>query len=49
MASLQRSLYLAARTVGDVKAIQRGRMPRRYGRRLYHRRLIGLLRRSRIW
>lgn len=47
--SLQRSLYLWSRFAGDVRAVQRGRMPRRYAGRLYHRNLIRLLRRAGLW
>lgn len=49
MSKLQRDLYLASRTVGDVEAARRGRLHVRILKRLYHRRLIGLLRRGRLW
>lgn len=46
---LQRDLYLASRATGDVQAARNGRLARRLARRWYHRKLIGLLRRGRIW
>lgn len=46
---LQRDLYLASRTLGDVDAAQRGRLPQRLIKRVVHRKIIGLLRRGRMW
>ena len=49
---LQRDLYLAQRTLGDVNAAKRGGAPaltRRLVKRAYHRRLIGLLRKGGAW
>lgn len=45
----QRATYLASRTIGDVNAALNGRLGKRLVRRVYRRRLIGLLRRGRIW
>lgn len=47
--SLQRTLYLASRTAGDVRAAQRRRLLQRVVKRAIHRREIGLLRRLRLW
>lgn len=44
-----RFLYLASRTSGDVKAAEKGRLPHRLVKRVYHRKLIGLLRRGGLW
>jgi hypothetical protein len=46
---LERDLYLASRTVGDVQAAKQGRLVRRVARRQYHRGVIRLLRRARLW
>jgi hypothetical protein len=46
---VQRDLYLSSRTVGDVNAALNGRLGKRVVRRVYHRKLIGLLRRGRLW
>lgn len=48
-AKLQRELYLASRTAGDVNALQRGRLGKRLVKRVVHRKMIGLLRRGRLW
>lgn len=45
----QRDLYLASRTMGDVNAAMNGRLGKRLLKRAYHRRVIGMLRRSRLW
>ncbi|HEX4432822.1 MAG TPA: hypothetical protein VHZ96_26350 [Frankiaceae bacterium] len=49
--SVQRDLYMAQRALGDVQAAKRGPKPlaRRLTKRVYHRKLIGLLRRGGIW
>jgi hypothetical protein len=48
-ASAQRSLYLASRTVGDVRALQRGHLVQHVARRAYHRGVIRMLRRAGVW
>ena len=45
----QRNAYLISRTIGDVDAALNGRLGKRLVRRVYHRKLIGLLRRGRLW
>lgn len=45
----QRWLYKAQRTMGDYDAAKRGRLGKRLARRYYHRSLIGVMRRMRIW
>lgn len=40
---LQRDLYLASRTVGDLDAAQRGRLGKRLVRRQVTRRVVGPL------
>lgn len=47
--NLQRDLYLASRTVGDLNAAKRGTLLRRLVLRSYHRTLIRGLRRARVW
>jgi hypothetical protein len=32
---MRRFLYLIARTMGDVNAVKKGKIPRRVGRRIY--------------
>jgi hypothetical protein len=46
---LQRDAYLVSRTLGDINAAQRGRLGKRLVRRVVHRKIIGLLRRARVW
>lgn len=46
---LQRQLYLASRTVGDVRAAEQGRLPEKLVKRWYHRKLVGVLRRGKVW
>lgn len=46
---LQRDLYLASRTVGDVQAAKNGRLPQRLAKRWYHRQFIALLRSIKLW
>lgn len=46
---LQRDLYMASRTVGDVNAAKRGRLPQRVIKRVVHRRILGLLRKGGLW
>lgn len=48
---LQRDLYLASRLAGDYQAAKRGPQPlaRRLVKRVYHRKLLGLLRRVGAW
>jgi hypothetical protein len=46
---LERDLYLASRTVGDVEAAKQGHLGRRIVKRQYHRGVIRLLRRGRLW
>lgn len=46
---LQRDAYLLSRAAGDVNAAQRGRLGQRLVKRVIHRRIIGLLRRGRMW
>lgn len=48
-AGAQRNLYLASRTVGDVRALERGQLVRHVVRRSYHRALIRTLRRAGLW
>lgn len=45
----QRDVYLASRLLGDVNATKRGRLPARLIKRQYHRKVISLLRRSKLW
>jgi hypothetical protein len=47
----QRALYLASRTAGDARAAERGPdvLARRLAKRVWHRKLIGLLRRGGLW
>jgi len=45
----QRAAYLTSRTIGDVDAALNGRLAKRLVKRVYHRKLIGLLRRGRLW
>jgi hypothetical protein len=47
--ALSRDLYRASKLTGDLNALQRGRLPQRVIKRVYHRKLIGLLRRGRVW
>jgi hypothetical protein len=47
--SLQRNLYLASRLAGDVRAVQRGRLPARYANRYRHRAIIRFLRALGLW
>jgi hypothetical protein len=48
---VQRDLYLGSRLVGDVNAGRNGPevLARRIVKRAIHRRMIGLLRRARLW
>lgn len=45
----QRRVYLAQRTIGDLRALERGRLTERVVKRTWHRKLIGLLRRGGLW
>lgn len=47
--NLQRALYLASRTAGDVNAAKRGRLADRLAKRAYHRTLISALRKGGVW
>jgi hypothetical protein len=47
--TVQRDLYLAQRTLGDIDAAQRGRLAQRLFRRVLHRKAISLLRRIGAW
>lgn len=49
LSQAQRDLYLAQRTAGDARALARGRLPERLLKRVYHRQVIGILRRLRVW
>lgn len=43
---LQRDLYLASRTAGDIEAAKNGRYVQRRIRRVERRKLLGLLRKA---
>lgn len=45
----QRAAHLTSRTLGDIQALRNGRLLPRLAKRVYHRKLIGLLRRGRLW
>jgi hypothetical protein len=45
----ERDLYLTQRTLGDVRAAQEGRLPKRIAKRVYHRGLVRLLRKVGLW
>lgn len=46
---VSRDAYLISRTAGDLNAAQRGRLGKRVVKRVYHRSLIRLLRKGRVW
>lgn len=46
---IQRDLYLAQRTLGDIDAAKRGQLGKRVARRYYHRALIRFLHGAGIW
>jgi hypothetical protein len=46
---VQRDAYLVSRTAGDVNAAQHHRLIKRLVKRQYHRTLINVLRRGRLW
>lgn len=46
---VERTLYLAQRTMGDVRAAQKGTLPKRLAKRVWHRKLVGLLRKGGVW
>lgn len=46
---LERELYLAQRTMGDVRAAHEGRLVQRVTKRVYHRSLIKGLRKIGLW
>lgn len=46
---IERQLYIAQRTMGDVRAAERGQLPRRIVARHYHRYVLHQLSRSKLW
>ena len=49
LSQISRDSYLISRAAGTMRAIQRGRLPQRLVKRQYHRAVINLLRRGRLW
>ncbi len=49
LARVQRDAYLMSRTAGDVNAAKRGTLGRRLIKRRYHRSVIRVLRRGKLW
>lgn len=46
---ISRDSYLVSRAARTARAIQRGRLPQRLIKRQYHRTVINLLRRGKLW
>jgi hypothetical protein len=45
----ERDLFLTQRALGDVRAAQQGRLPKRIAKRVYHRGVVRLLRKVGLW